>query len=70
MLILKSMKMRAILIVAAIGLALAGGAVTAHAQVFCQLVQRHPAGDIVTVWGPYGPYQVVVPCRHWVRACD
>ncbi len=67
---LKNMKMRAILIVTAIGLALAGGAVRAHAQVFCRLVQAHPYGDIVTAWGPFGPYQVVIRCRHWVPACD
>ena len=70
MLNLTKTKMRVIAMVALFTLALIVGAASAHAQVFCQLVQAHPDGDLRNVRGPYGWYQVIVPCIHWIRVCN
>jgi hypothetical protein len=44
------------------------GAVSAHAQSLCYQTQvQRDAYDLVNMWGPYGWYQVQVPCIHWIR---
>lgn len=63
-------KARVLAVVVFMALLLAVGVVTAHAQVFCTQVQAHPLGDIVTLWGPYGPYTTIVPCTHWITVCN
>jgi hypothetical protein len=70
MLNLKNKKMRGAVLTAFCAVTLALGATAARAQVNCARVQAHPAGDIVTVPGPFGWRQVVVPCIHWITLCD
>lgn len=69
MLNLKNTKLRVGLVAALFALTLAGGAVTAQAQGFCRQVRAHRF-DIATTCGPYGCYQVRVPCEHWFTICD
>ena len=66
---LNNKKVRMILLLALFAVVLAGGAAMAHAQ-GCYQVQAHPAGDIVTFYGPFGPYTRVVPCVHWITMCN
>jgi hypothetical protein len=69
-LLLKNTKLRVAVLAVLFTLILAAGAHTAHAQGFCQRVQAHPAGDIRMVPGPYGWYEAVFPCVHWITICN